>query len=346
MGRKLNFYAGPSTLPAPVLEELAETVTEHHGNGISLIETSHRSPLYDQVHNEAITLVKELLSVPEDFYVLFLGGGATLQFAMLPMNLLPSGGSCDFTVSGHWAKKALDDAKKIGSVNVIYDGAQNGYSSLPNKLICNRDSAYVHLTSNETINGVQWPALPACGETTLAIDMSSDIMSRKFNFKNVGIVYAGAQKNLGPAGVTLIIARKDLVEKSTQSLPAYLSYKTHADKNSLYNTPPVFSIYALQLVLKRIKEMGGLSQIEKSNTDKASKVYNAIDLSEGFYVNDIDPQYRSKMNIVFNLPQNGMEQKFLTEAGERGMLGLKAIEAWADAGLPFTMLCRMNGQQN
>jgi phosphoserine aminotransferase len=323
MDRKANFFAGPSTLPVPVLEELKDTIVDFHDSGLSIIETSHRSKMYDQVHQEAGLLLRELLSIPDDFHVLFLGGGATLQFAMLPMNLLADGKSCDFTMSGEWAKKAYTDAKKVGSVNVIFDGADGGYTSLPETLTTTDKAAYLHITSNETIGGVQWNRLPQSSGVPIAADMSSDIMSRPFSFDQIGVVYAGAQKNLGPAGVTVVIIKKDLVEAASDSLPAYLSYKTHAEKDSLYNTPPVFSIYALKLVLEHVKMQGGVSAAERASDEKSNLIYNEIDSSGGFFTSKVDIRNRSKMNIVFNLPEEELTKQFLTEAEAAGMLGLK-----------------------
>jgi phosphoserine aminotransferase len=241
---------------------------------------------------------------------------------MVPLNFLSKGKSCDFVVSGSWAKKAIDDAKKVGKVNVLYDGADDGYSTLPDTVSCSPGAAYLHLTSNETIDGVQWPSLPDSGDVPLAIDMSSDIMSRRFPFTNVGIVYAGAQKNLGPAGVTVIIIRKDLAEQSPPELPAYLSYAVHEGKNSLYNTPPVFAVYALKLVLEHVKRQGGIEKAEQLANQRSSAIYDVIDGSDGFYRSKTDPAKRSKMNVVFNLPTEELEKQFLEEAAGKEMLGL------------------------
>jgi len=322
MKRKLNFFAGPSTLPQPVLEQLRDTIVEYQDSGLSLIEASHRSGTYDGVHTDAIALLRELLSVPEEYSILLLGGGATLQFGMVPLNLLSGGKSCDIVVSGSWAKKALADAEKIGKVNVIYDGKSEGYSNLPDTVSCTPGAAYLHLTSNETIDGVQWQTLPDSGGTPMVIDMSSDIMSRPFSFDNVGIVYAGAQKNLGPAGVTVVIIRKDIVKQSPDTLPAYLSYAIHEGKNSLYNTPPVFSIYALKLVLEYVKQQGGIENAEKLSIKKSSLIYDQVDSSGGFYRCKVNKAKRSRMNVVFNLPTEDLEKQFLKEAAEQDMLGL------------------------
>ena len=309
-------------MPLPVLEELKATIVDYHNDGLSLIETSHRSSSYDEVHNAAVSLIRELLSVPDNFSILLLGGGATLQFGMVPLNLLTEGKSCDFVVSGAWAKKALDDAQKIGKVNVLFDGKADGFSNLPDTVTCDPNAAYLHLTSNETIDGLQWPALPDSGEVPMVIDMSSDIMSRPFPFTNVGIVYAGAQKNLGPAGVTVVIIRKDLAESSPSTLPAYLSYAVHEGKNSLYNTPPVFSIYALKLVLEHVKRQGGIRHAEEIAKRRASLIYDVIDGSDGYYTCKTAKDKRSRMNIVFNLPSEELEKQFLAEAANKGMLGL------------------------
>ncbi|MBN1686926.1 MAG: 3-phosphoserine/phosphohydroxythreonine transaminase [Spirochaetales bacterium] len=322
MKRKLNFYPGPSTLPLSVLEELRDTLVEYHGEGLSLLEASHRGGIYEKVHTDAVSLIRELLEVPAEFSILFLGGGATLQFAMVPLNLLSGGKSCDFVVSGSWAKKALEDAQKIGTVNILYDGASEKYSNLPDTVTCSAKASYLNITSNETIDGVQWPSLPDSGNVPLVVDMSSDIMSRRFSFGNVGVVYAGAQKNLGPAGVTVVIIRKDIVDSSPAELPAYLSYAVHAKQNSLYNTPPSFSIYALKLVLEYIKREGGLKNIEKLATKKSSLIYDAIDSSGGFYKCKVSKGKRSKMNVVFNLPTEDLEKQFLKEAAGQDMLGL------------------------
>lgn len=236
MTRKLNFYAGPAALPLPVLEKLQREIVDFPGIGMSLLETSHRSDEYEGVHNRAIELIRKLLGVPSNYHVLFLGGGATLQFAMVPLNFLADG-SCDFTLTGAWASKAYKDAKKIGKVNVVFDGAEAKYTNLPSEISVNSDAAYVHLTSNETIGGLQWQSFPGTGSVPIFADMSSDILSRRIPVERFGLIYAGAQKNLGPAGTTIVIVRDDLIERCPDSLPAYLSYKTHSETNSLYNTP-------------------------------------------------------------------------------------------------------------
>lgn len=323
--RKFNFYAGPATLPVEVLEQIRREIVDFHGMGMSLIETSHRSKDYDEVHGSAQSLFRDLMGLPDNYSVLFLGGGATLQFSMVPMNLMGPGGSCDIVVSGAWAKKAQSDAAKVGKVNVLFDGKDGGYSTLPDaaSVKASPGSSYVHITSNETIGGIQWKDWPDTGDVPLAADMSSDILSTPIPVEKFGLMYAGAQKNLGPSGVTVVIIRNDLLERSRDELTAYLSYKIHAEKNSLYNTPPVFSIWALKLVLQRLKENGGVAAADKRNREKADLLYSAIDGSGGFYTSPVDPKVRSNMNVVFRLPSEDLEKQFVSAAAEEGMVGLK-----------------------
>ncbi len=322
--RKYNFYAGPSTLPVEVLEELKEDLVDYKGMGMSLIETSHRSKEYDEVHNNALSLVKELLELPDNYKVMFLGGGATLQFTMVPANLLRGEKIADYTLTGSWAKKAYDDASKLGNVSVVYDGKENNYTELPSGLKPSPKASYLHITSNETIGGLQWQKWPETGDVPLVADMSSDILSRRLSVEKFGLIYAGAQKNLGPAGTTLVIIRDDLLERSAENSPtAYLNYSIHADKNSLYNTPPVFSIYAVMLVLKRLKKLGGLDYIERVNREKAGLIYDVIDSSKGFYNCPVQKENRSMMNIVFRMENEQLEKDFVDEALKLGMVGLK-----------------------
>lgn len=325
MARKYNFYAGPSTLPMAVLKELQEELVDYQGEGLSMIETSHRSKMYEQVHNEAISLLRQLLGVPEDREILFLGGGATLQFSMVPMNFLGNDKSCDIVVGGAWAKKALSDAQKLGTVNVLFDGAESHYTSLPDptEVQPHKDAAYLHITSNETIGGLQWQEFPDTGSVPLVCDMSSDIAGRRVPMEKFDLVYAGAQKNLGPAGVTAVIIKKDMLDSARNDLPAYLSYATHVEKNSLHNTPPVFSVYAMQKVLAWLKDQGGLEAAEKRNEEKAGLIYQAIESSGGFYVSPVERAHRSTMNVVFRLPSEELETLFIQEAEANGMLGLK-----------------------
>ncbi len=325
MSRKYNFYAGPSTLPLEVLEIVQREFVDFEGQGVSMIETSHRSSMYDHVHNRAVELFKEIFAIPENYSILFLGGGATLQFSMVPLNFLGPDQTCDFTLSGSWAKKAYNDAKKVGKVRVIFDGAETNYSTLPkaSSLETDPNAAYLHLTSNETIGGIQWKEWPHTGSVPLICDMSSDLLSRAVPVEKFALIYGGAQKNLGPAGVTVAIIRDDMLERCPETLTAYLDYRTHAEKNSLYNTPPVFAIWVIQLVLERMKRLGGMKAMEEHNAAKAAEVYKAIDTSGGFYRCPVDKDVRSLMNLVFRLPSEDLEKRFINQATEEGFLGLK-----------------------
>ncbi|OQX29071.1 MAG: phosphoserine transaminase [Spirochaeta sp. LUC14_002_19_P3] len=323
MNRPVNFSAGPSAIPLEVLQALAADMLNYKGTGLSLIEVSHRGKTYEEVHNQALSLVRELLKVPESHSVLLIGGGATLQFSMLPMNLCPPNGCADYVRSGVWADKAIAEAGKIGRVNILWDGKENGYTALPTPaaIKASPNSCYLHITSNETIGGVQWKSFPEAA--VLAADMSSDIFTRPIDVSQFGLIYAGAQKNFGPAGVTLVIIRNNLLKHSPDSLPSYLSYAVHAKANSLYNTPPVFSIWAMKLVLENLKAKGGIEAAEKRNTAKAAELYRAIDESNGFYLSPVQKEARSPMNIVWRLADENREAEFLKKAAEAGLEGLK-----------------------
>ncbi|ADK81257.1 3-phosphoserine/phosphohydroxythreonine transaminase [Sediminispirochaeta smaragdinae] len=325
MSRKLNFYAGPSVLPVEVLEELQANIVDYQGNGFSLIEASHRGKVYDKVHNEAIALIKELMGISDDYSVIFLGGGATLQFSMVPMNFLVDGKVGDYTLTGTWAKKAYTDAEKIGKVHAVFDGKDKNYTTLPeaSSVKPSANSAYLHLTSNETIGGLEWKHWPETGDVPLIADMSSDILSRPVPVDKFAMIYAGAQKNLGPAGATIAIIRNDLLERCGDHLTAYLNYKTHTKSNALYNTPPVFSIWGIKLVLEWIKKTGGAEAMAKRAEKKSALLYGTMAESNGFYRCPVDEKYRSTMNVVFRLPNEELEAKFLKESEEAGMLGLK-----------------------
>lgn len=326
MARAFNFSAGPATLPLDVLEQAQRDLVDYQGKGFSLIEASHRGKDYEEVHNRAAASIRELLGVPDSYRILFLGGGATMQFGMIPMNLLRSGTTAEMTLSGSWAKKALADARRVGSVNVIFDGSDGGFSTLPNPgeiaAASSPQAAYLHITTNETIEGLQWKDFPVI-DAPLVADMSSDIMSRPVPVERFGLIYAGAQKNLGPAGVTIVIIRDDLLEHIPDTLPAYLDYRNHAKNNSLYNTPPVFSIYMVGLVLEWIARTGGLEAMAERNVRKAARLYEAIGNSRDFYRCPVDPRYRSEMNVVFRLPTEQLEEQFIREAASAGMSGLK-----------------------
>jgi phosphoserine aminotransferase len=312
-----------------VLEQAQRDFIDYRGIGMSLIEASHRGKDYDAVHNRAIEGIRSHLGVPKGYSVLLVGGGATLQFGMVPMNLMvPENGAgsatADYVNTGAWAKKAIADARKFGSVNVVWDGMERDFMTLPaaSEVASTAGSRYLHITTNETIGGIQWKEFPAT-EAPLVADMSSDILSRPVPVEQFGLIYAGAQKNLGPAGVTVVIIRDDLLARATEDLPEYLRYRTHAESNSLYNTPPVFSIWILALVLDWIGTEGGLSAITDRNERKAAALYEAIESSDGFYRCPVDPAVRSSMNVVFRLADEDAEKRFLAGAAERGLSGLK-----------------------
>jgi len=293
---------------------------------MSVMEHSHRGKAYEAIHNEAIALVRELLGVGDGYLVLLLQGGATQQFALVPMNLLKPGQSADYVVTGHWSKRAVAEAKPIGSVRIAGTSEQNGkYPRVTSQgdLALDADAAYLHITSNNTIEGTQFHQFPEVGNVPLVADMSSDIMWRPFDVSKFGVVYAGAQKNLGPSGVTLVIVRKDLVEGGRTDIPTIFAYGTHAKNNSLYNTPPTFGVYMLRNVLDWLKGLGGLGAIERINRQKADLIYRAIEARPGFYRSPVEPASRSTMNVVFNLPTPELEEEFVKAAQKQGMVGLK-----------------------
>lgn len=326
MSKKINFYAGPSILPQEVLKGLHDQILDFNGMGLSLVETSHRSKEYDEVHCGAINLLRELLQIPSNYEILILQGGATMQFGMIPLNFLPQNHpvGADFINSGAWAKKAIADAKKIGKTNILYDGKDNNYMELPHTSKATPGAAYIHITSNETIGGLQFKNnWPETNGVPLIADMSSDIMSRPIDVSKFALIYAGAQKNLAPAGAAVVIIRKDLLEKCPDHLPAYLNYQTHAKDNSLYNTPPVFTIWAMKLYLEHVKALGGTTHMEKLANQRAEIIYKAMEDSSGFYKCPVQKEYRSNMNVVFTLPTPELDEKFVGEAKKLDMLGLK-----------------------
>ncbi len=323
--RVYNFNAGPATLPLEVLEEVQDEFLDFKGEGMSIIEMSHRSKTYDAVNAEVEADMKDLLGLDDDYRVLFLQGGATLQFSMIPLNFLPSGATADYVLTGAWSEKALAEAKKVGGTHVAFTDKDNNYTHIPkiSEIKLSDNPAYVHITSNNTIFGTQWRELPCFGNIPMVADMSSDILSRPFSAGHFSLIYAGAQKNLGPAGVTVVIIRKDMAEGNPENLPTMLRYQTYAKDNSLYNTPPVFSIYVMGKVLKWIKAGGGLVGMAAHNEAKAKIIYDAIDSFPDFFEGHADKSSRSLMNITFRLPNEELEGKFVKEATAQGMIGLK-----------------------
>lgn len=322
--RIYNFSAGPAVLPLPVLEEAQRELVALPGVGMSIMEISHRSKTFDEIIHKAESGLRELLGIPENYHVLFLQGGASLQFSMIPMNLLPKEGSSDYILTGSWGKKALKEAKKVGTVNVAATMADGGFTRVPgqDELNLNPNAAYVHFTTNETIEGVEFRHEPEVGDVPLVADASSDILSHPIPVEKYALIYAGAQKNMGPSGVTLVIIRDDLLSRIPENLPTMLDYRTHTESNSLYNTPNTFGIYIIMLVTKWLKEKGGLEGMHRENEEKARILYDAIDAT-GFYRGHADPDSRSIMNVTFRLPSEELEKKFAQEATAAGMDGLK-----------------------
>jgi phosphoserine aminotransferase len=325
MARIYNFASGPSIMALPVLEEAARDFVDYKNTGMSLLEMSHRGKIYDGIHNEAIVMVRELLGVPADYNIIFLQGGATLQFGMIPMAFLKSRDSADYVISGHWGQRAYNDAKVTGNARIAWDGKEGGYTRLPeqSELQFMESAAYAHICSNETIGGIQWPSYPSTGNVPLIIDMSSDVLSRPVEWEKVSMLYAGTQKNLAPAGMALIIIKKSLSEKARRDLPVYFRYDLHIDNNSLYNTPSTFVMWMVNLTMKWIKSIGGLPEIEKRRDEKAKLIYDVIDTSNGFYKSSVKPEHRSKMNVVWRLGNEALEKLFLTSAENEGLSGLK-----------------------
>jgi phosphoserine aminotransferase len=322
--RIFNFSAGPAIMPVPVLEEAQRDLLALPGVGMSVMEISHRSKTFDEIIQGAEAGLRELLNIPKDYSVLFLQGGASLQFAMVPMNFLSLDGSADYIVTGSWGKKAVKEAQKFGTVDLAANLADGGFTRVPgqNELHLNPSAAYVHITSNETIEGVEWKNEPEVGDVPLVSDASSNILSRPIPIEKYGIIYAGAQKNMGPSGVTLVIIREDLLPRIREGLATMLDYRTHAKDKSLHNTPNTWGIYLINLVCKWLKDKGGLAAMQQENEEKAKLLYDAVDATE-FYRGHADPDSRSIMNVTFRLPSEDLEKKFASEATAAGMDGLK-----------------------
>ena len=322
--RVFNFGAGPAVLPEPVLEQIRDHLPALPGVGMSVLEISHRSPAFDEILATAEANIRALAGVPDDYHVLFLQGGATLQFSMVPMNLLPAGGTADYLLTGSWAVQAAREAEKFGSVRVAASTEAEGFRRLPaaGEIDLSPIAAYVHATTNNTIAGTQWPAMPDVGDRPLVVDASSDILSRPIDVAGHGLIYAGAQKNLGPAGVTVAIVRPDLVERGPSSLPKLLRYATYVQGGSRPNTPPVFAIYVVSLVTAWLRDQGGLQAAAARNERKAAKLYAAIDRTD-FYRGVADRDSRSRMNVTFRLATPELEAGFIQEAGAAGLAGIK-----------------------
>jgi phosphoserine aminotransferase len=363
MARIMNFNAGPAALPLPALERAKAELTDFVGSGMSVMEHSHRGKEYEKVHDEAIALLRKLLGIGDSHEVLFLQGGASQLFAQIPMNLLEEGSVADYVVTGAWSEKALAEARTVAKLfdadvrvagsTGTGDGKEKSYVRVPRQSEVNRTprAAYLHVTSNETIHGVEFEAdpsrpFPSGGDEPLVVDMSSDFLWRKVDISRFGLVYAGAQKNIGPSGIVVAIVSKELVAKGRKDIPKIFQLRTHAENKSLYNTPPTFGVYMVRNVLAWLDAEGGLAAMETRNRKKAARLYGVIDANAGFYRCPVEKESRSVMNVVFRLPTEGQEEAFVAEAKKLGMVGLKghrsvggirvstynAVEpAWVDA---------------
>lgn len=322
--RIYNFNAGPAALPLPVLEEIQASLLDYDGSGMSVAEISHRSKWFDDIINDAVARTKRLMCLADDHRVLFLQGGASLQFCMVPMNCLSDGQTADYVDTGTWSTKAVKEAQILKkNVRVAASSADKNYTYIPKEIPFDPQAAYVHITSNNTIKGTQWQRFPDTGSVPLVADMSSDMMSRPFDVAPFGLIYAGAQKNIGPAGVCMVIIREDLLARVPENLPSMLSYTTYATKNSMYNTPPCFAVYTVQLVLKWLEEtIGGLEKMAAINREKADRLYTYLG-SSGFYRATAMGDSRSMMNVTFRLAREDLEKRFVEEALANDLGGLK-----------------------
>ena len=319
-----NFNAGPATLPVPVLERARDEMLDWANTGMSVMEVSHRSKEFDAMHHEAMSLVKELMGWPDGYKVLWLQGGASTQFLMVPQNLSVPGKPMEYVNTGAWSKKAIKEAKLFGEVKVVASSEDKNFSYIPKDVSFSEDAAFAHITGNNTIFGTEWhydPKVPS--DVPLVVDMSSNLMDKVIDVKRIALLYAGVQKNLGPAGVTLAVIREDLLPKAPEKAPTMLKYSTHAAEDSLFNTPPCWAIYICKLVLEYMKEKGGVPNFERINREKAKLLYDAIDASGGFYKGHAEVGSRSLMNVTFRLPTEDMEKQIVDEAKKAGMVGLK-----------------------
>lgn len=322
--RVFNFSAGPAMLPTVVMERAQQEFCNYRGTGCGIMEHSHRGPLFEDILARANNNIRELMKIPENYDIVYIQGGASMQFAMIPMNLMIPGGYAEYADTGTWSSKAIKEAKYFGEVKVVASSKESKYDRIPDFRVWKTTDAasYLHITSNNTIYGTQYRQFPE-SKTPIIADMSSDIMSRQVDVSKFGLIYAGAQKNLGPSGVTLVIIRKDLVSRTPANVPTMLRYETYTKENSLYNTPPTFGIYMIALVTDWMKEMGGLRIIEKINDEKSESLYETIDSSNGYYRSPLEAASRSRMNVVFRLPNEELEEKFCKEAKAEGLIGLK-----------------------
>jgi len=325
MARVFNFSPGPATLPLEVLQKAQQEMTDWQGSGVSVMEMSHRGKEFMSIAAQAEADLREIMSIPDNYKVLFLQGGASSQFAMAPLNLMGSTGKADYLLTGHWSKKAVAEGKRYGEINVAVDTSASKFTTIPASSEWNlqNDAAYVHYTPNETIAGVEFDHIPETGDVPLVADMSSSILSRPLDVSRYGIIYAGAQKNIGPAGLTIVIIRDDLIGLAADSVPAMLNYQTHADADSMYNTPPTYAWYMSGHVFQWVKGKGGVAAMAEINKRKSAKLYDAIDNSDGFYTNPVDVPNRSIMNVPFILKDDSLDEAFLAGTGVAGLVQLK-----------------------
>jgi len=322
MNRVYNFSAGPSILPESVLAKAAEEMLNYNGTGMSVMEMSHRSKAYTSIIENAESLLRKLMKIDDSYSVLFVQGGASTQFSMIPMNLFSKYKKADFINTGNWSKKAISEAKLFGAANVVASSEDSNFTYIPEEYKLSQEVDYVHITSNNTLEGTRFVNFPDTGNIPLVADMSSEIMSRDIDVNKFGLIYAGAQKNLGPAGLTIVIVKTDLIGKHLENTPTMLRYETHAKEKSLYNTPPCYSIYVAGLVFKWLDDMGGVKAIEKINDEKAAILYNFLDESKMF-INKVNRKDRSLMNVPFTAPTDQLNEKFIKEAEQAGLCTLR-----------------------
>ncbi len=325
VNRKVNFNPGPAALPLEVLKIVQEELLDYQGSGMSILESSHRAKEFEAINDQTMALVHEVFGLGSDYQVLFMGGGASTQFALVPMNFIPSGQTAAYVDTGEFAFKAMKEAQIVAKAYVAFSSKEEKYRRVPkmSEIKYPEDVAYLHICSNNTIEGTQFHEFPETGKIPLVADMSSDIASRKLDFKKFSLIYAGAQKNLGPAGVTLVVIRNDFLAKGKPGLPTMFTYKTYVDNKSLYNTPPVFAVYMMKLVLEWIKKQGGLAGVEKINIAKKDLLYSAIDAAPDYYKGTAEKASRSWSNVTMRLSSEALEDKFVADAKKEGLLGIK-----------------------
>jgi phosphoserine aminotransferase len=324
MARVYNFSAGPAVLPEPVLKKAASELVEYKNSGMSVMEMSHRSPDYEAIINGAESLLRDLMNIPSNYKVLFLQGGASLQFSMIPLNLFKKSKKADFIHTGEWTKKAIPESKRYGTVNILGSAEDKNFSYIPevDKSKFDKDADFFYICSNNTIEGTRFASFPETGNVPLVADMSSHILSEVMDVSKFGIIFAGAQKNIGPAGVTVVIIRDDLIGNAMDITPTMMNYKTHAENGSMFNTPPTYAVYMAMLVFDWLKELGGVSAMQKINEEKAAILYNFIDNSK-LFKSPVEKKFRSMMNIPFKTGSDDLDSKFLKEASKSGLVQLK-----------------------